>query len=191
MRDHTLKTDQSRPFRAYSPYGACPDLGASCMAFNGEFLDACTGSYLLGNGKRAYSPTLGRFLSADKLSPFAKGGVNAYVYCLDDPINRQDPSGEFSLFNVLVGLKKVFWVLARIKNFGWGNGTLKAVGELAKYGDKLGGAMTVAGIPGGRQVLTASLGVSVAVKAIKVVPAVVRTIRVPSATLHAVGRRPF
>lgn len=36
-----------------------------------------------------------RFNSPDSLSPFGKGGLNAYVYCEGDPINRDDASGHF------------------------------------------------------------------------------------------------
>ena len=34
-----------------------------------------------------------RFNSPDGMSPFGLGGLNAYSYCQQDPINHQDPSG--------------------------------------------------------------------------------------------------
>ncbi|WP_147458691.1 RHS repeat-associated core domain-containing protein, partial [Pseudomonas savastanoi] len=34
-----------------------------------------------------------RFNSPDSLSPFGKGGMNAYAYCAGDPVNRSDPTG--------------------------------------------------------------------------------------------------
>jgi len=34
-----------------------------------------------------------RFHSPDSFSPFAAGGINAYMYCGGDPVNRIDPSG--------------------------------------------------------------------------------------------------
>ncbi|MEE4636302.1 RHS repeat-associated core domain-containing protein [Pseudomonas alliivorans] len=34
-----------------------------------------------------------RFNQPDNLSPFGRGGLNAYAYCLGDPVNRGDPSG--------------------------------------------------------------------------------------------------
>ncbi|MNP37728.1 hypothetical protein D3C76_1311900 [compost metagenome] len=37
-----------------------------------------------------------RFDSPDTFSPFGKGGVNAYAYCQNDPINQVDPSGNIS-----------------------------------------------------------------------------------------------
>ncbi|GGZ39097.1 hypothetical protein GCM10010387_36480 [Streptomyces inusitatus] len=55
--------------------------------------DSSTGWYLLGNGYRAYSPTLSRFHSPDAASPFGAGGLNAYAYCSGDPVNYVDPAG--------------------------------------------------------------------------------------------------
>ncbi|MCY1261722.1 hypothetical protein PSJE_19945 [Pseudomonas jessenii] len=88
---------------AYSPYGHRPAGGGllSLLGFNGERTDSFTGHYLLGNGYRAFNPVLMRFNSPDNLSPFGKGGLNPYVYCLGDPINRNDESGHFSLFKAI------------------------------------------------------------------------------------------
>jgi RHS repeat-associated protein len=84
----------------YSPYGhRSSESGLiSLLGFNGERQDPVTGHYLLGNGYRAFNPVLMRFNSPDSLSPFGKGGVNAYAYCLGDPVNWVDPMGEFALF---------------------------------------------------------------------------------------------
>ncbi|MGG7598981.1 RHS repeat-associated core domain-containing protein [Pseudomonas sp. WC1] len=83
---------------AYSAYGYCANVGeAAFLAFNGEYWDADVGCYLLGNGYRLYNPSLLRFLSADEMSPFGKGGINAYAYCGGDPINNVDPTGRGSL----------------------------------------------------------------------------------------------
>ena len=82
---------------AFTPYGHHPAEGGlfSLLRFSGEQLDPLTGLYLSGNGYRAYSPTLMRFLSPDNMSPFGKGGLNPYAYCGGDPINRVDPTGHF------------------------------------------------------------------------------------------------
>lgn len=90
----------------YSPYGhRSPESGLmSLLGFNGERRDPVTGHYLLGNGYRAFNPLLMRFNSPDSLSPFGKGGVNAYAYCGGDPVNWVDPTGSvrwFRSFSVL------------------------------------------------------------------------------------------
>lgn len=83
---------------AYDTYGHITPEGCEhLLGFNGEQPDPLTGHYLLGNGHRAYNPILMRFNSPDTLSPFGKGGINAYAYCAGDPVNRSDPSGRFSL----------------------------------------------------------------------------------------------
>ena len=85
----------------YAAYGFRePSTGASALGFNGQLLDRSTGRYLLGNGQRTYNPALMRFQSPDSLSPFGKGGLNAYAYCLGDPVNGQDPSGHAPLFGL-------------------------------------------------------------------------------------------
>lgn len=101
---------------AYSPYGnRRPESGlTSLLGFNGERLDTITGRYLLGNGYRAFNPVLMRFNSHDSLSPFGKGGLNSYAYCLGDPINRSDKTGEAS-FLWMTTVKKGF-LTRRIKD---------------------------------------------------------------------------
>jgi len=103
-----LATDQQRSVMqtvgghslpiVYSPYGHFrAESGlTSLLGFNGERPDATTGHYLLGNGHRAFLPVFMRFNSPDRLSPFDKGGLNAYCYCSGDPVNRSDQTGRFS-----------------------------------------------------------------------------------------------
>ncbi|GGJ51470.1 RHS repeat-associated core domain-containing protein, partial [Pseudomonas avellanae] len=90
---------QGRQPLAYSPYGHRPQ-GGPFSGFNGERADPVTGHYLLGNGYRAFNPVLMRFNSPDNLSPFGRGGLNAYAYCQGDPVNRSDPGGHISSFRV-------------------------------------------------------------------------------------------
>ncbi|MFN1265427.1 RHS repeat-associated core domain-containing protein [Pseudomonas lundensis] len=84
---------------AYSPYGHHPTAGANqhLLGFNGECADPVTGHYLLGNGYRAFNPVLMRFNSPDSWSPFGKGGVNSYAYCINNPINNDDSSGHIKI----------------------------------------------------------------------------------------------
>lgn len=79
---------------AYSAYGHQSRAPAFRMGFNGQLREA-PGWYLLGNGHRVYNPVLMRFHSADHFSPFGKGGINPYTYCVGDPINHSDPTGRF------------------------------------------------------------------------------------------------
>ncbi|KAI6091211.1 hypothetical protein F4821DRAFT_281153 [Hypoxylon rubiginosum] len=87
--------------QAYTPYGF--NGGSSSIGFNGQWRDPVTGWYHLGNGYRVYNPVLMRFHSPDQWSPFTSREVNAYGYCLGDPINRIDPSGHFSIFGMEFG----------------------------------------------------------------------------------------
>ncbi|WP_256587305.1 RHS repeat-associated core domain-containing protein [Pseudomonas sp. FW300-N1A1] len=92
--------DATRPHHlAYTPYGyRTPENGLlSLLGFNGERPDPVTGHYLLGNGYRAFNPVLMRFNSPDSWSPFGEGGLNAYGYCMENPANRTDPTGHFSI----------------------------------------------------------------------------------------------
>lgn len=90
-------TDEEEP-HSYCTYGHDPSLPSqrTIAGFNGESLEAMTAAYLLGNGYRLYSPILMRFHSADSISPFGRGGLNAYAYCNGDPVNNSDPSGHYT-----------------------------------------------------------------------------------------------
>ena len=107
---NTLKQGVAPHPVAYSPYGHRPALGGllSLLGFNGERPDLTTGHYLLGNGYRAFNPVLMRFNSPDSLSPFGKGGFNAYVYCLSDPINKGDTDGHAPFNFITKPLSKIF-----------------------------------------------------------------------------------
>jgi RHS repeat-associated protein len=67
------------------------------LAFNGERPNAITGHYLLGS-YRVFNLVSMRFNSADSLSPFDEGGLNSYAYCLGDPVNWSDPTGNTPWF---------------------------------------------------------------------------------------------
>ncbi|GAB7527734.1 hypothetical protein PS3A_01390 [Pseudomonas sp. 3A(2025)] len=90
-----IQGGQGQQSIVYSAYGHGPSADA-LPGFNGERRDPLTGHYLLGNGYRAYNPVLMRFNQPDSLSPFGRGGLNAYAYCEGDPVNRRDPSGHIS-----------------------------------------------------------------------------------------------
>ncbi|WCM49784.1 RHS repeat-associated core domain-containing protein [Pseudomonas sp. WJP1] len=104
---NALDTHRPNPI-AYTPYGhRRPGSGLlSLLGFNGERPDPVTGHYHLGHGYRQFNPVLMRFNSPDSLSPFGKGGLNSYVYCGGNPVNRVDPSGH--KHKLLKGLKTKF-----------------------------------------------------------------------------------
>ena len=103
---HAVGADKHHSM-AYNAYGHRPVENGliSVLGFNGERPDPATGHYLLGNGYRAFNPVMMRFNSPDSWSPFGRGGINAYVYCLNDPINRRDTDGRVS-FKIVVLLVK-------------------------------------------------------------------------------------
>ncbi|UFH48895.1 RHS repeat-associated core domain-containing protein [Pseudomonas sp. KNUC1026] len=80
----------------YSPFGTgCPNR-AGRLGYVGVYVEPVAALQAFGNGYRAYSALMMRFLWPDRCSPFGEGGVNAYAYCLADPVNRIDHSGQFS-----------------------------------------------------------------------------------------------
>lgn len=98
-----VASNKLRQYSAYSVYGYCSNrLGL--LNFNGERIDQISGFYILGNGYRAFSASLMRFNSPDNISPFSVGGINAYVYCLGDPVNFQDPEGHSRIGRFFSGL---------------------------------------------------------------------------------------
>jgi len=76
----------------YSPYGRTVR-PHSRLLFNGQLAETQNAFYILGNGYRAYCPSLMRFTKPDHYSPFRSGGLNSYVYVQADPVNRADPNG--------------------------------------------------------------------------------------------------
>ncbi|MCR8719542.1 RHS repeat-associated core domain-containing protein [Pseudomonas syringae] len=100
---HSFEAMRNQAY-VYSPYGTrSPQTASSCVpGFTGQTIDPVTGHYLLGNGIRAFNPTLMRFTSPDTLSPFAEGGLNSYAYCFGDPVNCTDPTGQSPFFKILM-----------------------------------------------------------------------------------------
>ena len=109
---HSVSADGTQQAQTYTPYGHQRDVETlhSVSGFNGERPDPVTGHYLLGQGYRAFNPVLMRFNSPDNLSPFDKGGINAYAYCENNPANKVDPTGHIPILPKLI---------ARLKTPAW------------------------------------------------------------------------
>ncbi|AUH51303.1 hypothetical protein CXB49_11000 [Chromobacterium sp. ATCC 53434] len=113
---------------------------------HGERLDPVGGVHHLGLGHRAYSPALMRFHCPDSLSPFGAGGVNPYAYCDGDPINRADPSGQFSVGGAI----------------GIGLGALGVLLTPVSFGTTLAAALSIGAVVAG----VASVGLGIAAEAV-------------------------
>ena len=149
--------DCSGPNRlAYTAYGSQSGqrTAGSHLGFNGQLRERPTGWYHLGNGHRVYNPVLMRFHSPDRLSPFGKGGVNSYTYCEGDPINFEDPTGQYGqaiarliqlsattalhggiVMTNLVGAKATGWMLhaARMSTVASTTAMVGTVGQLSGW----------------------------------------------------------
>ena len=95
---NVMSANASRTGR-YTPYGLETTL-PSATGFTGQLKAWSLPGYFLGSGYRFFNTVLMRFHSPDSLSPFAAGGINAYMYCGGDPVNRIDPSGHMDIFSI-------------------------------------------------------------------------------------------
>lgn len=77
--------------------------------FKGERKDSTSNGYLLGNGRRLYSPYTMRFNRPDPMSPFSMGGLNCYAFVLNDPVNGSDPTGLLPQFIT----KPLLWLMKK------------------------------------------------------------------------------
>ncbi len=77
-----------------------------------KFLDAKTTkvSGLIHFGARYYDPDIGRFISADSVVGALSSPVsmNRWAYCMNDPVNRVDLTGEFSFKSICNFVAPVF-----------------------------------------------------------------------------------
>ena len=94
----TLDSGGTLTKRTYLPFGE-GSTSAGTFAYTGQYLDS---SGLYNYRARAYSSALGRFLQPDPIG--YAGGRNLLAYVGNDPLNRIDPNGEFSIpFGFAVG----------------------------------------------------------------------------------------
>ncbi|AWY41618.1 hypothetical protein DKY63_17675 [Pseudomonas putida] len=155
------------------------------LGFNGQLQERSFGWYYLGNGHRIYNPVLMRFHGPDRLSPFDKGGVNAYAYCGGDPVNREDPSGRFfSAIGSLIGAleavaghtENIATALFRSRPRGV-LGYATVVSNVGYAGMTTGTAMRVAGHAAGEAVFNVGAALVSAGNGIRAVHGVAKTLK--------------
>ena len=66
------------------------------LRYRGYVYDTETGLYYLQS--RYYNPTWGRFINADNQLRYTPLGLNMFAYCLNNPVNMSDASGEFPVW---------------------------------------------------------------------------------------------
>ena len=91
----TTSTDAIATSYSYEPYGNTTASGTSstnALQYTGREND---GDGLYYYRARYYSPVYGRFISQDPIG--LNGGINMYLYALNNPVNEIDPYGLFCL----------------------------------------------------------------------------------------------
>ena len=96
---------QNRDINWTAAYGYAPPsslfASATSRGYTGHEHIASFG--LINMNGRLYDPVIGRFISADPFVQFADNlqSYNRYAYVLNNPLNATDPSGYFSLRNLI------------------------------------------------------------------------------------------
>ncbi|MGE8060081.1 RHS repeat-associated core domain-containing protein [Pseudomonas sp. NPDC089547] len=119
---------------SHSAFGYYHSTSKLLIAFNGERRDTVTGMYGLGAGYRWYSTEMMRFLSPDSSSPFGEGGISAYAYVRNDPVNLIDPLGRAAQLPSVFFGKKFNYIksMKRLKSFDQEYGIYRSGGGLFK-----------------------------------------------------------
>jgi RHS repeat-associated protein len=97
-----LSVNQQYNYDAYGVGLALPQSPLTSYLYTGQQFDSVLKQYYLR--ARYYDPSNGRFNQVDPFAgkTFDPQSLHKYDYCHDDPVNRVDPSGQFSLIELLV-----------------------------------------------------------------------------------------
>ncbi|PVZ20115.1 MULTISPECIES: RHS repeat-associated core domain-containing protein [unclassified Pseudomonas] len=168
---------------SYASFGYSPALARYRSVWGSLISEQSPGLYLPGNGRRAYcSWMLQRFAMSDALSPFARGGLNAYAWCLGDPINRVDPDGTFSLTHLLRVVSTFIKLLKKPRHF------TDRLGNFSTLTGTVGGAMHTYGHPVGPALMKISVAIRGALMMYQHAGTIANAIRHPVETVRLAGR---
>jgi RHS repeat-associated protein len=106
-------------YEAFGQVAAQTGTPGTNFRFAGEYADAETGFYYLR--ARLIDPAIGRFTTPDTFAgiPTDPPSLHKYLYAHADPVNRVDPSGEFSLGDVGAGMNMMMNMAVRSVNIGF------------------------------------------------------------------------
>ena len=119
--------------------------------YRGYYYDSETGLYYLNS--RYYDPSIGRFINADDISyiqPTDINGLNLFAYCGNNPVMYVDPTGQFPLLALILGLVAIAGLGLTIGGVASDNNALTAAGLTMVAVPALiyGGMAIAAGISG-------------------------------------------
>ena len=86
--------------------------------YRGYYYDTETGLYFLQT--RYYDPEVGRFLNRDSVQyadPETINGLNLYAYCLNNPVEYVDPTGQF--WDTVLDIGFIAWGISDLINGGY------------------------------------------------------------------------
>ena len=105
------------------------------LRYRGYYYDTETGLYYLQS--RYYDPEIGRFINADSYTTTDSTGIlsaNMYAYCENDPVNRNDPTGEiWAQFAIGIASQYIGDVLGNIASGKSGLDILKPTSSVGEY----------------------------------------------------------
>lgn len=128
--------------------------------YRGYYYDTETGLYYLQT--RYYDPEVGRFLNRDSVSyadPATINGLNLYAYCLNNPVEYVDPTGEsvfvISLIGGIIAGAAIKGTIDGIMAYNEGRRGMELFASIAG-GVLIGGAMGAIMVIGGAAGLAAT-----------------------------------
>ena len=127
----------------YKPFGEA-EVNPNSSVLNsfrlpGQYYDAETGLHY--NYHRYYDPTIGRYLGADPIG--LVGGINPYVYCLNDPVNFIDPYGLICWRTVGKGTVKVVFGVVGVVGGAFAASTPTGIGQVIGVTGVLAGSSSI------------------------------------------------